>query len=76
MLKCLKVFINPEIKVTGVNKVKFPEACESIKGYSATVPRFHSVKLIGLFYEIGAKNPNNLMLIHYIFKVLTKMPNL
>lgn len=44
---CFQIFINPKIKVTGVSKVIFPEACESIKGYSATVPRFHSVKVSG-----------------------------
>ncbi|CAB3361997.1 Hypothetical predicted protein [Cloeon dipterum] len=43
-----KVFINPAMKVTSPNKIRFPEACESIKGFSADVPRFYSVKLTGL----------------------------
>ncbi|XP_059474853.1 peptide deformylase, mitochondrial-like [Neocloeon triangulifer] len=49
-----KVFINPELKVADTKKVKFPEACESVKGYSADVPRFYSVTLTG-FDESGKK---------------------
>ncbi|XP_071451081.1 peptide deformylase, mitochondrial-like [Hetaerina americana] len=44
----LKVFINPVMKVLNYTKVSFPEACESVKGFSALVPRFLEVRVTGL----------------------------
>ncbi|XP_046397618.1 peptide deformylase, mitochondrial-like [Ischnura elegans] len=43
-----KVFINPGIKVLDYTKISFPEACESVKGFSAVVPRFSEVLVTGL----------------------------
>ncbi|KAF4527701.1 hypothetical protein B566_EDAN016368 [Ephemera danica] len=42
-----RVFINPEIKIITGDKIKYPESCESIKGYSALVPRYSSVNVSG-----------------------------
>ncbi|XP_058460258.1 peptide deformylase, mitochondrial-like isoform X2 [Malaya genurostris] len=44
----LTVFINPELKVTNFEKKIFPEACQSVRGYSAEVPRYSGVLLRGL----------------------------
>lgn len=47
----LKVFINPVMEVTNFKKTLFPEGCESLKGLSALVPRYHSVHLKGYEYD-------------------------
>ncbi|XP_060933329.1 peptide deformylase, mitochondrial [Limanda limanda] len=44
----LRVFVNPQLRVLDSRTVLFQEACESISGFSATVPRFLSVEVSGL----------------------------
>uniref|UniRef100_A0A1A9WDV1 Peptide deformylase n=1 Tax=Glossina brevipalpis TaxID=37001 RepID=A0A1A9WDV1_9MUSC len=44
----LTVMINPTLKVVNYDKRKFLESCESVKGYSAEVERYHSVYLTGV----------------------------
>ncbi|XP_062860287.1 peptide deformylase, mitochondrial isoform X2 [Trichomycterus rosablanca] len=44
----LKIFVNPELSVLDGQTVSFQEACKSISGYSASVPRYISVKVSGL----------------------------
>lgn len=44
----LRVFVNPELRVLNSQKVLFQEACESISGFSATVPRYLSVEVSGM----------------------------
>ncbi|KAM9481197.1 peptide deformylase, mitochondrial [Clarias gariepinus] len=44
----LKVFINPQLRVLSGHTVTFQEACESISGFSASVPRYTSVEVSGL----------------------------
>ena len=43
-----QTFINPVIQVTDFRRAIFPEACESIKGLSACVPRYLGVNITGL----------------------------
>lgn len=43
----LKVFINPQLRVLDAHTVSFQEACESISGFSASVPRYTSVEVSG-----------------------------
>ncbi|KAK7892094.1 hypothetical protein WMY93_024057 [Mugilogobius chulae] len=44
----LKVFVNPQMRVLDGRTVVFQEACESITGFSAAVPRYLSVEIAGL----------------------------
>ncbi|XP_037538609.1 peptide deformylase, mitochondrial [Nematolebias whitei] len=44
----LRIFVNPELKVLDSQMVLFQEACLSISGFSATVPRYQSVEVSGL----------------------------
>ncbi|KAG0715292.1 Peptide deformylase, mitochondrial [Chionoecetes opilio] len=44
----LTVLINPKMDVVDYNKVEFPESCESVRGFSALVPRYKSVSLSGV----------------------------
>lgn len=44
----LKVFINPVMEVVNSQQVVFPEGCESIRGFTADVPRYFEVKVSGL----------------------------
>ncbi|XP_071346205.1 peptide deformylase, mitochondrial isoform X2 [Trachinotus anak] len=44
----LRIFVNPQMRVLDGRTVLFQEACESISGFSATVPRYLSVELSGL----------------------------
>ncbi|MEQ2163692.1 peptide deformylase, mitochondrial isoform X2 [Girardinichthys multiradiatus] len=44
----LRIFVNPELRVLDSRTVLFQEACESISGFSATVPRYLSVEVSGL----------------------------
>ncbi|XP_061628613.1 peptide deformylase, mitochondrial isoform X2 [Phyllopteryx taeniolatus] len=44
----LRIFVNPELRVLDWQTVLFREACESICGFSATVPRYLSVEVSGL----------------------------
>ncbi|KAM6946107.1 peptide deformylase, mitochondrial [Aplochiton taeniatus] len=44
----LRVFVNPRLRVLDGRTVLFQEACESISGFSATVPRYLSVEISGL----------------------------
>ncbi|XP_023287211.1 peptide deformylase, mitochondrial-like [Seriola lalandi dorsalis] len=44
----LRIFVNPQLRVLDGRTVLFQEACESISGYSATVPRYLSVEVSGL----------------------------
>ncbi|KAI7802324.1 peptide deformylase, mitochondrial [Triplophysa rosa] len=44
----LMIFVNPQLRVLDGRIVTFQEACGSICGYSASVPRFVSVEVSGL----------------------------
>ncbi|XP_061138794.1 peptide deformylase, mitochondrial [Syngnathus typhle] len=44
----LRIFVNPQMRVLDWHIVLFQEACESICGFSATVPRYLSVEVSGL----------------------------
>ncbi|KAJ7997762.1 hypothetical protein DPEC_G00215490 [Dallia pectoralis] len=44
----LKIFINPQLRVLDGRTVKFQEACESLSGFSASVPRYLSVEVSGI----------------------------
>nr|XP_046249802.1 peptide deformylase, mitochondrial [Scatophagus argus] len=44
----LRVFVNPQLRILDGRTVVFQEACESISGFSATVPRYLSVEVSGL----------------------------
>nr|ACO09177.1 Peptide deformylase, mitochondrial precursor [Osmerus mordax] len=44
----LRVFINPQLRVLDRRTVLFQEACESISGFSARVPRYLEVEVSGL----------------------------
>uniref|UniRef100_A0A3Q3WAX8 Peptide deformylase n=1 Tax=Mola mola TaxID=94237 RepID=A0A3Q3WAX8_MOLML len=44
----LRIFINPQLRVLDGRTVLFQEACESITGFSAAVPRYLSVEVSGL----------------------------
>ncbi|XP_055532567.1 peptide deformylase, mitochondrial-like [Wyeomyia smithii] len=44
----LTVFINPELKVLNYEKKTFPEACQSVRGYSGEVARYSEVLLRGV----------------------------
>ncbi|XP_034132617.1 peptide deformylase, mitochondrial [Drosophila guanche] len=44
----LTVLINPVLTVTNYAKLKHPEGCMSVRGFSADVERFEGVKLSGL----------------------------
>ncbi|XP_073328739.1 peptide deformylase, mitochondrial isoform X2 [Pagrus major] len=44
----LRIFINPKLTVLDGQTALFQEACESITGFSATVPRYLSVEVSGL----------------------------
>lgn len=44
----LRIFINPQLRVLDGQTVIFQEACESITGFSAAVPRYLSVEVSGM----------------------------
>lgn len=44
----LKIFVNPELRVLDSRTVQFQEACESVSGFSASVPRYLAVEVSGL----------------------------
>lgn len=44
----LRVFVNPQMRVLDGRTAVFQEACESISGFSAAVPRYLSVEVSGL----------------------------
>ncbi|XP_068169161.1 peptide deformylase, mitochondrial [Antennarius striatus] len=44
----LQIFINPHLRILDGQTVYFREACESIAGFSASVPRYLSVEVTGL----------------------------
>ncbi|XP_034390590.1 peptide deformylase, mitochondrial [Cyclopterus lumpus] len=44
----LRVFVNPHLRVLDKRTALFQEACESISGFSAAVPRYLSVEVSGL----------------------------
>ncbi|XP_028813923.1 peptide deformylase, mitochondrial [Denticeps clupeoides] len=44
----LRVFVNPELRVLDGRTALFQEACESISGFSASVPRYVTVEVSGL----------------------------
>uniref|UniRef100_A0A3P9M859 Peptide deformylase n=1 Tax=Oryzias latipes TaxID=8090 RepID=A0A3P9M859_ORYLA len=44
----LRIFVNPQLRVMDGRTVQFQEACESICGFSATVPRYLSVEVSGV----------------------------
>lgn len=43
----LRIFVNPQLRVLDGRTVLFQEACESVSGFSATVPRYLSVEVSG-----------------------------
>jgi peptide deformylase len=45
-----QVFINPKLTVVNYEKVLFPEACESVRGFSADVARYREVLVTGRWY--------------------------
>ena len=45
------VFVNPQMEVTDHKKIIFPEACESLKGLSASVARYQAVTIKGFEYD-------------------------
>lgn len=45
----LRIFVNPQLRVLDGRTVLFQEACESIPGFSASVPRYLSVEVSGMF---------------------------
>lgn len=45
----LRIFVNPQLRVLDGRTVQFQEACESISGFSATVPRYLSVEVSGTY---------------------------
>ncbi|KAH8383840.1 hypothetical protein KR009_010860 [Drosophila setifemur] len=55
----LTVFINPVLTVTNYSKLKHPEGCMSVRGFSAEVERYEGVKLTG---ADGKGIPNELEL--------------
>lgn len=44
----LRIFVNPQLRVLDGRSVLFQEACESITGFSAAVPRYLSVEVSGM----------------------------
>ncbi|XP_042218952.1 peptide deformylase, mitochondrial-like isoform X2 [Homarus americanus] len=42
------IIINPQMEILDYKKVVFPESCESVRGFSALVPRYEAVKLTGI----------------------------
>ncbi|KAI1890059.1 hypothetical protein AGOR_G00169320 [Albula goreensis] len=44
----LRVFINPQLRICDSRQNVFLEGCESISGFAACVPRYHSVEVSGL----------------------------
>ena len=48
----LRVFVNPRLRVLDGRTLLFQEACESISGFSATVPRYLSVEVSGTHVPI------------------------
>lgn len=44
----LRIFVNPKLRVLDGRTVLFQEACESISGFSASVPRYLSVEVSGM----------------------------
>lgn len=46
-----RVFINPVMEIKDFKQTLFPEACESLKGMSALVPRYRGVHLKGYEYD-------------------------
>lgn len=44
----LRVFVNPQMRVLDGRTAVFQEACESISGFSAAVPRYLSVEVSGM----------------------------
>lgn len=44
----LRIFVNPQLRVLDGRTVLFQEACESISGFSASVPRYVSVEVSGM----------------------------
>uniref|UniRef100_A0A8D0GFK3 Peptide deformylase n=1 Tax=Sphenodon punctatus TaxID=8508 RepID=A0A8D0GFK3_SPHPU len=44
----LRVFVNPTMRVVESRLVTFPEGCMSICGFSACVPRYQAVHILGL----------------------------
>lgn len=43
----LRIFVNPQLRVLDGQTVFFQEACESITGFSAAVPRYLSIEVSG-----------------------------
>jgi peptide deformylase len=44
-----QVFINPKLTIVNYEKVLFPEACESVRGFSADVARYQEVLVTGMW---------------------------
>lgn len=51
MTSCpLTIIINPSVEVINSKKVVFTEGCQSLSGFSASVPRYYEVKISGRLY--------------------------
>ncbi|KAI4823587.1 hypothetical protein KUCAC02_012165 [Chaenocephalus aceratus] len=48
----LRVFVNPTLRVLDGRTALFQEACESLSGFSATVPRYLSVEVSGMHVSL------------------------
>lgn len=44
----MTIFINPELKIIDYTSITHYEACESIRGYTAAVPRVYEVEITAL----------------------------
>ncbi|XP_072451838.1 peptide deformylase, mitochondrial [Chiloscyllium punctatum] len=44
----LRIFINPRLRVIDSTTAVWPEACHSVPGYAACVPRYRAVEVTGL----------------------------
>ncbi|XP_055387753.1 peptide deformylase, mitochondrial-like [Condylostylus longicornis] len=54
----LKVFINPEMKITNYNKISFEEGCASVKGFTGEVDRYEEIILSGFDIKGEKQNVN------------------
>jgi len=53
----IQVFINPKLTVVSYEKILFPEACESVRGFSADVARYREVLVTGRWYRWILRDP-------------------
>lgn len=53
----LRIFVNPQLRVLDRQTFHFLEACESISGFSAMVPRYLSVEVSGRYLQSKLSQP-------------------